>query len=115
VKRPKKPETTALARLGSTPVTVARRPSWQSPTVLDVQERTGQAWIYHVCDFVTESWTPGLQNALNDRQRDLEAIYGPWVELVNVYRKNTTKNSGQCVVAIFKIFLGRAPAQGSGD
>lgn len=106
MKRPKKPETTALARIGTAPVDRPRRPSWQTPTVVDVQERTGQAWIYHVCDFVTESWIPGLQNALNERQRDLEALYGPWVELVNVYRKFTTKNSGQCVVAIFKIFLG---------
>ena len=107
MKRPKKTETTALAHMGTQPVTVPRRHSWQTPTVVDVQERTGQLWIYHVCDVVTESWSPGLQNALNDRQRDLEALYGPFVELVNVYRKNTTKNAGQCVVVIYKIFLGR--------
>jgi hypothetical protein len=105
LKRPKKAETTALARIGTKPVTAPRRPTWNTPTVVDVQERTGQAWIYHTCDFVTGSWSR-LQDDLNERQRDLEALYGPWVELVNVYRKNTTQNGGQCVVVIFKIFLG---------
>lgn len=105
MKRPKKPETTVLARLGARPVLASRRKSWDTPTVIDVKQRTGQTWIYHTLDFVTESW-PRLADDLNERQRDLEALYGPFVELVSVYRKFTTKNNGQAVVAIFKVFLG---------
>lgn len=104
MKRPKKFETEALARIGAEPVTVPRRQGWDSPTVREVRERTGQTWIYHTFDFVTESWS-ALQEDLNARQRDLEAVYGPWVELVNVYRKHTTKNNGQVVVVIFKILV----------
>lgn len=106
MKRPKKQETEALAKIGTTPVEARRRRTWETATVVDVQERTGQTFIYHTLDFVTESWAH-LQNDLNKRQRDLEALYGPFVELVSLYRKNSTKNDGQCVVAIFKIFLGR--------
>lgn len=105
MKRPKKLETTVLTRLGTKPVVAPRRESWQTPTVTDVRERTGQTWIYHTFDFVTANWS-ALADDLNTRQRDLEALYGPFVELVAVYRKFTTKNEGQCVVTIFKVFLG---------
>lgn len=106
MKRPKKENTEALAKIGIQPIaTFKPRKPWQSPAVVDVIERTGQTFAYHTCDFITASWA-ALQEDLNERQRDLEAIYGPWVECINVYRKNSTKDDGHCVVAIFKIFLG---------
>lgn len=109
-KKPSKEEREALVKIGTHPVTVPKRHSWDTPTVTEVKHRTGQTFLYHTCNLIAESW-PGVADDLNELQRDLEALYGPFVELVSTYRRFTTKNGGQVMVAIFKVFLGNNRAE----
>lgn len=64
----------------------------------------GQTFVYHCCSAIAQEGWEGCQALINEFQRVLEETYDtPMVELVNVYRKNNTKDDGICMIAIFKI------------
>lgn len=100
-----------LFNLGSEPISKPtkeevgqRRKRDRVSEQLQLYLKTHQTFGYHVCDVVAQQGWRGCQKLLNEMQRNLEHIYEtPCVELVNVYRKNNTKDDGICIVAIFKI------------
>lgn len=91
-------------RIDTTPIDqrpVLEHDRWRRPPI-DLYERSRQTYCYHTCQTIAAGWGD-LQNRLNQLQCDFEELYGPFVELVNVYRRNNTKDGGICIVAIFKI------------
>lgn len=98
-----------LVKIGSQPLSkppksVIKEPRRRPDPQLTLWLRSRQTFVYHCCEAVAQRGWHGCQDLINEFQRTLEEVYDtPSVELVNVYRRNNTKDDGIFIIAIFKI------------
>lgn len=104
----------SLYKIGSTPLerpTKPLGPKQRRPPDRELLARIarGQTFIYHCCTAIAQEGWEGCQALINEFQHVLEETYDtPMVELVNVYRKNNTKDDGISIIAIYKIGVSAA-------
>lgn len=87
--------------IGTRPPEVPKQP-WFQPLKKPVERPPAVTTWYHVVETIT-AWSQ-LQNDLNQTQAELQTVYPEClVELMNIYRKGSTRLDGQVLVCIYKI------------